>query len=207
MKKSNQIWIIIGVVVLLLVCMGGCSYNGMVNNEEDVNTAWGNVEAQYQRRADLIPQLVSTVEAYAKHESSTFENVTRARAGMEQAAAEAKNLKIDAESTPEQFAQYRAVQDKAKEAMGIYINAVHEAYPDLKASENFKDFQAELSGTQSRVTKAIKDFNTAVNSYNKKVRRFPGNIFAGMFGFKPRNNFEAEEGASKNPEVKFSNIQ
>lgn len=206
MNKSNKIWIGIGIFVVLIICMGGCTYNGMMRADEDVNQAWGNVEAQYQRRADLIPQLVSTVEAYTKHEASTFENVTLARAGMEQAgqaAREAINA-TTAEATPEQLAQYKKIQEKALDAMGIYINAVHEAYPELKASENFSKLQDELSGTQSRVTKSLQDFNKAVNSYNKKVRSFPANMLAGMFGFSPRNSFEADPGASKNPEVKFN---
>ncbi|MBD5214819.1 MAG: LemA family protein, partial [Bacteroidales bacterium] len=138
MNKGNKILIGIGLFIVLLIAMGGCTYNGMMRADEEVNNAWSNVEAQYQRRADLIPNLVSTVKGYAAHEASVLEKVTYARAGMESAADAAKeaisNTSPDASSA--QLADYVKAQQKLKDAMSIYINAVHEAYPDLKANEN-----------------------------------------------------------------------
>ncbi len=206
MNKGNKILIGIGLFIVLLIAMGGCTYNGMMRADENVNNAWNNVEAQYQRRADLIPNLVNTVKGYAAHEASVLEKVTDARAGYQPAApvdttgvmAAAKDVlnAPDANS-------YADALGKLKSQFTLYVNAVHEAYPDLKANENFEKLQDELAGTENRVTKARQDYNNAVNTYNKKVRSFPANMLAGMFGFSPRQGFQAEAGAEKAPEVQF----
>lgn len=203
MNNGNKILIGIGLFIVLLIGIGGCTYNGMMRADEDVNNAWSNVEAQYQRRADLIPNLVNTVKGYAAHEASVLEKVTDARAGLETAGKEAQQAitSTGLDASKEQLDAYFETQERLKEAMKIYINAVHEAYPDLKASENFRELQHEISGTESRVTKARKDYNNAVTEYNKKVRRFPSNMLAGMFGFSPRPTFQAEKGAEKAPNV------
>ncbi|MDE6831842.1 MAG: LemA family protein [Muribaculaceae bacterium] len=205
MNKGNKILIGIGLFIVLLIAMGGCTYNGMMRANEEVNNAWSNVEAQYQRRANLIPNLVNTVKGYAAHEASVLEKVTYARAGMESAADAAKeaisNTSPDASSA--QLADYVKAQQKLKDAMSIYINAVHEAYPDLKANENFSKLQDELAGTESRVTKARQDYNSVVKTYNVKVRRFPANLLAGILGFSPRHSFQAEAGAENAPKVEF----
>lgn len=201
--KGNKTWIIIGLILVLLVGMGGCTYNGMMTADENVKKAWGAVENQYQRRADLIPNLVATVQEYARHESETLEAVTNARAGLA-AAQDSANLYLH-QQEPANQAQYAAInaaQDKLNRNLGIYVNAVREAYPDLKANTNFEKLQDELSGTESRVTKARKDFVDAVNTYNVKVRRFPANLLAGMFGFSARDQFQAEAGAERAPSVR-----
>ncbi len=205
MNKGNKILIGIGLFIVLLIGMGGCTYNGMMRADEEVNNAWSNVEAQYQRRADLIPNLVSTVKGYAAHEAEVLEKVTYARAGMESAAEAAQTAiaSTGPDASEAQLVDYMKTQERLKEAMGIYINAVHEAYPELKANENFEKLQDELAGTESRVTKARQDYNAVVKNYNVKVRRFPANMLAGMFGFSPRQSFQAEAGAEKAPKVEF----
>lgn len=203
MNKKRNNWITAGIIVVLIVIMGGCSYNGMMTADENVKKAWGEVENQYQRRADLIPNLVATVQEYAKHESSTLEAVTNARVGLMAAKDSADAyLNRPVPETQAQFAAANAAQDKLQRNLGIYVNAVHEAYPDLKANTNFEKLQDELAGTESRVSKARKDFVEAVNGYNVKVRRFPANLLAGIFGFSPRDQFSAEAGAEKAPDVK-----
>jgi len=201
MKKSY----IVGIVVLVCVAflfMGGCSsYNGMVDVDQAVQKQWGQVENQYQRRADLIPNLVNTVKGYAAHESSTLENVTNARAGLTKAYNEAEAI------TPEQaqadLPAFQAAQSKLKSALDIYVNAVREAYPDLKANENFLNLQAQLEGTENRVATERMRYNEVVEQYNRKVLRFPGNIFASIFGFDKKEMFKAEEGAQHAPKVEF----
>ena len=206
MNKGNKILIGIGLFIVLLIGMGGCTYNGMMRADENVKKTWGQVENMYQRRADLIPNLVNTVKGYAAHESSVLENVTDARAGIRpatpidttavmKAASEALNAP-DANS-------YATAMRNLNRQFDIYVNAVHEAYPDLKANENFAKLQDELAGTENRVSKARQDYVEAVNTYNIKVRRFPGNMLAGMFGFSPRPEFQAEPGAEKAPKVEF----
>ncbi len=201
MKKSLIITAVIAFIVVVLG-FGGCSsYNGMVQAQQAVDKQWGNVENAYQRRADLIPNLVNTVKGYASHEKSTLENVTNARAGLSQAYNEANAMA--GEGAPTDIAAYQQAQSKLKGALDIYVNAVREAYPDLKANQNFMALQAELEQTENRVATERKRYNDAVEAYNVKVLRFPGNIFAAMFGFDKRDMFRADEGASKAPKVEF----
>ena len=194
--KKNLGWIIpVGIIVVLVMwAIGG--YNGMVKMDEQVQNKWANVETQYQRRADLIPNLVSTVKGYAKHEQQTLEDVVKAR-------SEATQLKVDAENlTPEKLAAFQKAQSGVSSALGRLL-AVAENYPDLKANQNFLELQSQLEGTENRITVARKDFNDAAKSYNQSIRQFPKNILAGMFGFEKKSYFEAEAGSEKSPKVEF----
>ena len=196
MKKGTITLLVIG--VLLLIMVGGTltTYNGLIAKDEAVATAWGNIQSQYQRRADLIPNLVSTVKGYAKHESETLENVMAARAKATQVTINSDNL------TPEKLKQYQAAQGELSQALGRLM-AVSENYPNLKANENFSELQAQLEGTENRINESRQIYNSAVQTYNVSVRRFPANIVAGMFGFDKKNQFEAEAGAEKAPKVEF----
>ena len=192
--KKNLGWIIpVGIIVVLVMwAIGG--YNGMVKMDEQVQNKWANVETQYQRRADLIPNLVSTVKGYAKHEQQTLEDVVKAR-------SEATQLKVDAENlTPEKLAAFQKAQSGVSSALGRLL-AVAENYPDLKANQNFLELQSQLEGTENRITVARKDFNDAAKSYNQSIRQFPKNILAGMFGFEKKSYFEAEAGSEKAPKL------
>lgn len=194
--KKNLGWIIpVGIIVILVMwAIGG--YNGMVQMDEQVQNKWANVETQYQRRADLIPNLVSTVKGYAKHEQQTLEDVVKAR-------SEATQVKVDAENlTPEKLAAFQKAQSGVSSALGRLL-AVAENYPDLKANQNFLELQSQLEGTENRITVARKDFNDAAKSYNQSIRQFPKNILAGMFGFEKKSYFEAEAGSEKAPKVEF----
>ena len=194
--KKNLGWIIpVGIlVVVVLWAIGG--YNGMVTMDEQVQNSWANVETQYQRRADLIPNLVSTVKGYAKHEQQTLEDVVKAR-------SEATQVKVDAENlTPEKLAAFQKAQSGVSSALGRLL-AVAENYPDLKANQNFLELQSQLEGTENRITVARKDFNDTAKSYNQAIRQFPKNILAGMFGFEKKSYFEAEAGSEKAPKVEF----
>ena len=191
MKK----WIWIGVAALVVIFFYA-TYNGFVNKEEGVKTAWANVETQYQRRADLIPNLVNTVKGYAAHETQTFTEVTEARA-----KATSINLSFD-DLTPEKLAEFQQAQAQVRSALGRLI-AVSESYPDLKANQNFLELQAQLEGTENRIAVARTRFNDATRQYNVTIRRFPANLIAGMFGFDQKAYFAAEEGAQTVPEVKF----
>lgn len=194
--KKNLVWIIIGIVAVVLLLWGVSGYNGMVSMDEVVQGKWANVETQYQRRADLIPNLVSTVKGYATHEKSTLENVVKAR-------SEATSVKIDPTNlTPEKLAEYQKAQGNVSAALGKLL-MVAENYPQLKANENFLELQSQLEGTENRITVARKDFNDAAKDYNISIRRFPKNVLAGLFGFDKKAYFEAESGAEKAPEVKF----
>ena len=193
MKKST---IIILVVLALLVIWGVTGYNGLVTMDENVSGQWSNVETQYQRRADLIPNLVSTVKGYASHEKETLEGVVEAR-------SQATQIKVDANDlTPEKLAEYQKAQGAVTSALGKLL-AITENYPDLKANQNFLELQAQLEGTENRIAVARKDFNAAAQRYNVAVRRFPSNLIAGLFGFEKKPYFEASEGADKAPEVQF----
>ena len=194
--KKNLGWIIpVGIlVVIVLWAIGG--YNGMVKMDEQVQNSWANVETQYQRRADLIPNLVSTVKGYAKHEQQTLEDVVKSR-------SEATQVKVDAENlTPEKLAAFQKAQSGVSSALGRLL-AVAENYPDLKANQNFLELQSQLEGTENRITVARKDFNDTAKSYNQAIRQFPKNILAGMFGFEKKSYFEAEAGSEKAPKVEF----
>ena len=193
MKKST---IIIIAVVAVLAIWGVTSYNGLVKMDESVNTAWSNVENQYQRRADLIPNLVNTVKGYAAHEKETLEAVMAARSKATQMTIDADNL------TPEKLQAYQKAQGEIGSALGRLL-AITEAYPDLKANENFKELQAQLEGTENRISVERRNFNETARSYNTAIRTFPRTIIASMCGFDKRPYFEAEEGANKAPEVKF----
>jgi LemA protein len=196
MKKGKSLWLII-IVLIAILCMGGCNaYNGMVENQEKATTALANVQATYQRRADLIPNLAKTVQAYAKHEKETFDAVTKARASVSQ-------IKLDAESlTPEKLQQFQAAQGELSQALGRLM-VVAERYPELKANENFKSLQIQLEGTENRINEARQQYNEAVQTYNQGVRRFPNMLFAGIFGFDRMTKFEAAAGAEKAPELNF----
>ena len=191
MKK----WIWIGVVAVVAIFFYA-TYNGFVNREEGLNSAWSNVETQYQRRADLIPNLVNTVKGYAAHETQTLNEVTEARA-----RATSINLSAD-DLTPERLAQFQRAQAEVRSALGRLI-AVSESYPDLKANQNFLELQAQLEGTENRIAVARKDFNAAAQQYNVSVRRFPANLVARMFGFGQKPYFESAEGAAAAPQVTF----
>ena len=193
MKKST---IIIIAVVAVLAIWGVSSYNGLVKMDESVNTAWSNVENQYQRRADLIPNLVNTVKGYAAHEKETLEAVMSARSKATQMTIDADNL------TPEKLQAYQKAQGEIGSALGRLL-AITEAYPDLKANENFKELQAQLEGTENRISVERRNFNETARSYNTAIRTFPRTLIASMCGFDKRPYFEAEEGANKAPEVKF----
>lgn len=193
MKKST---IIIIAVAVLAVVWGITGYNGLVGMDEGVQTKWADVETQYQRRADLIPNLVNTVKGYAAHEKETLAAVVQAR-------SEATSVKIDPTNmTAEQMAQYQQAQNGVSSALGKLLVVV-EKYPDLKANQNFLELQAQLEGTENRITVARRNFNEAAKEYNTAIRRFPKNILAGMFGFEKKAYFEAEQGAEKAPQVEF----
>lgn len=195
----NTKTITIGAILLIVILLfaGGCSsYNGMVDADQAVSKQWGQVESQYQRRSDLIPNLVSTVKGYAAHESGTLEKVTEAR-------AKAGSITLTAdELTPENMARFQQAQNELSGALKSLL-AVSEAYPDLKANENFLDLQKQLEGTENRIATERMRFNEAVENYNLKVLRFPGNIWAGIFGFDRKDMFKANEGAQNAPKVSF----
>lgn len=195
MKKALPWIIVLGILAIIVLWVAGM-YNGFVAAEEEVESAWSQVENQYQRRADLVPNLVATVKGYAAHEQETLEGVIEAR-------AKATQVTIDpAKATPEQLAAFQAAQGELSQALGRLL-AVAENYPDLKANENFRDLQAQLEGTENRITVARQLFNESARNYNTKIRRFPNNILAGLCGFEKKPYFEAEEGASKAPKVEF----
>lgn len=192
--KRNTIIIIAAIVAIVGYCMS--SYNTLVEQDEAVGTAWSNVENQYQRRVDLIPNLVNTVKGYASHEKETFEAVVSARAKATQTTVDIDDL------TPEKIAAYQKAQGELGSALGRLL-AITENYPELKANENFKELQAQLEGTENRISTERHKFNEVAKTYNTSIRRFPKNIIASMFGFEKRPYFEAQEGAEKAPEVKF----
>ena len=193
MKKST---IIIIVVVALLAIWGVSGYNGLVTMDENVSGQWSNVETQYQRRADLIPNLVNTVKGYASHEKETLEGVVEARSKATQMTVDANDL------TPEKLAEYQKAQGAVTSALGKLL-AITENYPDLKANQNFLELQAQLEGTENRINVARTNFNNAAKNFNTAIRRFPKNILAGLFGFEKRAYFEAAEGSEQAPKVEF----
>lgn len=196
MKKSSIVLLVIGVIILIIAVGTLTTYNGLVAKDESVATAWSNVQAQYQRRADLIPNLVSTVKGYAKHESQTLQDVVSARAKATQITMDAGSL------TPEKMKQFQEAQGELSQALGKLLS-IQENYPNLKASENFSELQAQLEGTENRINECRQLYNEQVKEYNIAVRRFPKNIVASMFGFDKKTPFEAEAGAEKAPNVEF----
>ncbi len=187
---------IILAVVAVIVLWGVSAYNGMVNVEEQATTEWAKVQSAYQRRADLIPNLVNVVKGYASHEKETLEGVVNAR-------AKATSINVDAgDLSPEKLQEFQKAQGELSQALGRLI-AVSEAYPDLKANENFKELQVQLEGTENRINEARNSFNTAVQTYNVRIRKFPNSLLAGIFGFDKMTKFEADAEAQKAPEVKF----
>lgn len=199
MRSKGALTILILVLIIGFAGCAGCgSYNSLVSSDETVKEAWGNVETQYQRRADLIPNLVSTVRGAADFEQETLESVTEAR-------ARATSINIDVDDlTPERLAEFQAAQQQLSGALGRLL-AVSENYPQLRATEAFRDLQAQLEGTENRINVARTRYNEAVAAYNSEVRRFPTNIVAGITGFDTRTPFEAEAGAEQVPTVDFSN--
>lgn len=196
MKKGVIVLIVIVVVVLIGYMMAKSGYNNMVNMRETVQAQWANVENQYQRRADLIPNLVNTVKGYASHESNTLEAATEAR-------SRATQTRIDFDQLDEQsLSRYNAAQGELSSALGRLL-AISENYPDLKASQNFRDLQVQLEGTENRIATERRKFNEAAQNYNRYIRQFPRNIFASMFGFKPTPYFQAAEGSDRAPQVQF----
>lgn len=196
MKRGYVVLIVIVAVVLVLFFWVKGMYNSMVRMDEGVSSAWAQVENVYQRRADLVPNLVATVKGYVEHESSTLEAVVNAR-------AKATQMTVDPSSLSEaEIAQFTAAQDELGAAIGRLLVSV-ERYPDLKANQNFLELQAQLEGTENRITVERQKFNEAARSYNVTIRKFPNNIFAGMFGFEKKGYFEASEGAEQAPVVSF----
>ena len=196
MKKGTIILICIAGALLLFAGFCITKYNGLVDADAEVEKKWANVESVYQRRADLIPNLVATVKGYAEHEESTLQAVTDAR-------TRATSITIDpATATPEQMEAWMAAQDEVSGALGRLI-AVAESYPDLKANQNFLQLQAQLEGTENRISVERQKYNEAVKEYNVMVRRFPNNIIASMFGFDAKSMFEAQAGAEVAPVVVF----
>ena len=193
MKKKSFIGL---AVVAVIVLMAISAYNGMVSSQEKATQTWADLQATYQRRADLIPNLVNTVKAYAKHEKETFEAVVNAR-------AKATQMNIDiSNATPEQIKQFQEAQGELSSALNKLM-AITENYPELKANENFMALQDQLEGSENRINEARQKNNKAVTDYNTSIRSFPKSLFAGVFGFKTMDKFEAEAAAQKAPTVNF----
>ena len=183
-------------VATMLPLLSSCNYNSLVEQKQGVEQQWAEVQNQYQRRADLIPNLVATVKGYATHESETLEKVTQARA-----AATSVNINAD-DLNEETLARFQSAQNELTGALKSLL-AVSEAYPDLKANENFRDLQVQLEGTENRIATARGRYTEAVAGYNTAIKKFPTVIYAGWFGFQPQPQFKADDAAQKAPEVKF----
>ncbi|MDQ3072878.1 MAG: LemA family protein [Bacteroidota bacterium] len=200
MKGFSRTTIVI-LVILVLVGFGSCgSYNKMVTKQENVETQWAKVETSYQRRVDLIPNLVSTVKGAANFERETYEAVVRARQQVVQVQSEVNEGNLN----PENVAKYQQAQNNLSGAIRGF-NLVVENYPQLRATQNFSELQAELAGTENRISTARNDFNTAAQEYNTYIKRFPQNIFSGLFGFEKKGYFSADAGAEDAPKVDFNN--
>ncbi len=195
MKLSKSL---IGIIAAVVIIGGWAvsAYNSMVGEQEKATTAFANVQSAYQRRADLIPNLVETVKGYASHEKETLEGVVNARSKATQMTVDPENL------TPEKLQEYQKAQGELGAALGRLI-AISESYPDLKANENFRDLQVQLEGTENRINEARNTFNGVVQQYNVVIRSFPKSLLAGLFGFEKMSKFEAEAGAEKAPQIKF----
>ena len=184
------------IAILGVFTLSSCGYNSMVNKQEEVTTQWAQVESEYQRRADLIPNLVSTVKGYAAHEQETFTAIVDARARATQVSLNSEDL------TEEGIQQFQEAQGELSSALGKLLVIV-ESYPELKASQNFLSLQDDISGTENRIKIARNRFNEAARDYNQYIRRFPHVIYAGWFGFKKKGYFEADAGAQNAPVVEF----
>ncbi|MFM9908630.1 MAG: LemA family protein [Chitinophagaceae bacterium] len=196
MKSRNLIVIVVIAFVLILGGCGCSGYNSMVGLDENVKAKWANVQSDYQRRSDLIPNLVNTVKGAANFEQETLVRLVEARAKATSVQVDPSNI------TPEKLAEFQQAQAGVNSALGRLL-AVVENYPDLKANQNFMDLQKQLEGTENRIKVSRNDFNTSVQGYNSTVRKFPNTIFAGMFGFKVKDGFKADPGSEKAPDVKF----
>ena len=191
MKKSYVVLIVVAVIAIALFGWVKSTYNGMVSVEEEATTALANVQSAYQRRADLIPNLVQTEKGYASHEKETLEGVVNARSKATSITLNAENIK-----------EYQQAQGELSSALGRLI-AIGEAYPDLKANENFRELQVQLEGTENRINVERNNFNKAVQTYNVAIRKFPSNLLAGIFGFEKMDKFEAAAGSENAPKVEF----
>lgn len=200
MKKGCLIWIIAGgflaLFVLVVILWGTRVYNNMVTLQEGVTSQWGNVETQYQRRADLIPNFVNTVKGAAAFEQETLTQVIEARAKATQVTLDPTKM------TAENMQQFQKAQGELSSALSRLMVVV-EKYPELKATQNFRDLQVELEGTENRISVERRKFNDVARSFNTYIRRFPQNFLSGMFGFEAKPYFESMEGAEKAPEVQF----
>lgn len=196
MNKKNRTWIIIGIIVLLAILWGVRRYNGFVTMEEGVTGQWANVENVYQRRADLIPNLVNTVKGYAEHEQETLTQVIEARAKATSVSIDPTNL------TPQSMAAFQQAQDGLSSALSRLMVTV-ERYPDLKANQNFMDLQHQLESTENRIAVERRKFNEITRGYNTTIRKFPNSLVAGMTGFDQKGYFEAAEGSDTAPVVDF----
>lgn len=196
LNRTKLLLIIVTAVVAIAVLWVINTYNRMVTAQEAVTTEWSNVESQYQRRADLIPNLVATVKGYAAHESETLEAVVAARAKATQTVVDVNNF------SREEFEKYQAAQGELNSALGRLI-MITENYPDLKANQNFRDLQEQLEGTENRIQVTRQSYNNTARAYNTMIRRFPNNIFSRMFGFEIVTYFKADAEASKAPQVTF----
>ncbi|MDE6247838.1 MAG: LemA family protein [Muribaculaceae bacterium] len=196
MKNLINKILVIAAVIAASLSLTSCNYNSLVEEQQGVDQSWAEVENQYQRRADLIPNLVNTVKGYSAHEEETLVKVTEAR-------AKATSISINADDLNEEnLAKFQQAQSELSGALKSLL-AVSEAYPDLKANENFMNLQTQLEGTENRITIARRNYTEAVQKYNTAIKKFPTNIYAGWFGFTPKPQFKAEAGAEKAPEVKF----
>jgi LemA protein len=195
MKKALPIIIIF----IIILGIGGCSYNSMNSAKLDVDQSWAGLQSAYQRRADLIPNLVATVKGAADFERSTYVQVAQARAGT---LVNATKVSADA-LTPEKMAEIQRANTEAQQAMRMAINIAVEQYPNLKATENFTGLQTQLEGTENRINQSRNEFNGVVRNYNQKVTSFPGNLLAGIFGFRKRDMFQADPGSQNAPKVQF----
>ena len=196
-SKGTITLVVLAVVLGLAGCGATSSYNSLVQSDERVKTAWSNLQAQYQRRADLIPNLVETVQGAADFEKETLQSVTEAR-------AKATSIQVSPEDLddPQKLQQFQQAQSALGQSLGRLL-AVSENYPKLQATQAFSDLQAQLEGTENRITVARRDYNQTVQRYNTQVRSFPTVLFAGLMGFPPRTAFEAEAGAEQAPDVNF----
>jgi LemA protein len=197
MSTRNIVLIVIGGLILLLGGCGCSGYNGLVQMDQNVKGKWANVESDYQRRSDLIPNLVNTVKGAADFEKSTLEAVVNARAQATQTKIDVTNL------SPEKVAEFQKAQSQLSGAIGRLLVTM-EKYPELKATDAFRDLQSQLEGTENRIKVSRNDFNSAVQEYNTSVKKFPMVLFSGLFGFKEKGFFAAEAGAEKAPTVDFT---